>query len=116
MTTIKNPKKVYGGLKGMVLLGLMTGIRDPKLKEAFLREENPTPNALVKIAENWQSADKQMKSFGSEEDDASIHRTESDYKSRRRKYWQHGYKGQNQQAGHRACGNEKCKGFNRPCM
>ena len=48
-------------MEDMMLLGLMTGIHDPKLKEEFLRVEDPTTEKLVKIAESWQSAEKNMK-------------------------------------------------------
>ena len=99
----------------MMLLGIMTGIRDPKLKEAFLRVESPTYQALAKIAENWQSADKQMKSLSSP--DVEVNKL-SNYRSERERSWSRDRdksesenRGRSQRSGHKACGNSnKCKG------
>ena len=104
----------------MMLLGIMTGICDPKLKEAFLRVENPTYQALAKIAENWQSAEKQMKSLSSP--DVEINKL-SNYRSGRERSWSRdreeskdrGWsptdRDRSRRSGHRACGDSyKCRG------
>ena len=106
----------------MMLLGLMTGVRDHKLKQEFLRQENPTTEALVRIAENWERSDKLQKSLnphgGSRQDYARIDRTESNYKAGQKKAWQHGRrrspskppKDQNKLCKKCGKGEAKCKG------
>ena len=60
----------------MMVLSLMTGVHDPRLKEKFLRQENPTTETLVKIAESWQRAE-QLSREMEKKGGANINRTES---------------------------------------
>ena len=68
----------------MTLLGLMTGVCDTKLKEEFLRVENPTTEALVKIAENIQSAVRHSKTLNSSPVDVNM---TSAYKRGKKEAW-----------------------------
>ena len=70
----------------MTLLGLMTGIRDPKLKEEFLRVEEPTTAALVKLAESKQNAERHAGSLNPSP--ATIYQT-SAYKTEKKNQWDH---------------------------
>ena len=113
-------------MEDMMLLGLMTGIHDPKLKEEFLRVEDPTTEKLVKIAESWQSAEKNMKQL--DQDDVTIQKT-SNYKAEKERSWHRDrsprdrsgsrfppdygesrYGNQNRPWIHPNCGSGKCKG------
>ena len=98
----------------MTLLGLMTGIRDPKLKEEFLRVEEPTTAALVKLAESKQNAERHAGSLNPSP--ASIYQT-SAYKTEKKNLWDH----EHQQSRPpkptngkfpecKYCGYRKCKG------
>ena len=72
----------------MLLLGLMTGVHDQKLKEEFQRQRDPTVEGLVAIATNWEYAEKNMRNMSSRE--ARIDRTKSNYKDEKQKHWRRG--------------------------
>ena len=105
----------------MMLLSLMTGVHDPRLKEQFLRQENPTTEALVKIAESWQRAERISRDMAS--GGATVNLTKSGYQRGREENWNRrhgrsksrgpeGPKGpnQNQKPLCKACGDTRCKG------
>ena len=76
----------------IMILGLMTGVRDPKLKQEFMRQENPTIEALVKIAEDWERSERLQKSMNhgaSSELECTVNKTESHYKGNKPKLWEH---------------------------
>ena len=50
----------------VLLLELIRSVHDPKLKEEFLKQRDPTLQGLVTIAEQWQSATKVSRHFGLE--------------------------------------------------
>ena len=70
----------------MMVLSLMTGVHDPRLKEQFLRQENPTTETLVKIAESWQRAERLSRDMAPK-GGATIHRTESGYAKSKKEAW-----------------------------
>ena len=100
----------------MMVLSLMTGVHDPRLKEKFLRQENPTTETLVKIAESWQRAERLSREM-EKKGGADIRRTESGYAKGKREAWNKGRRSGSRggQSHHRkppckACGDSRCKG------
>ena len=74
----------------IMMLALMTGVRDPKLKQEFMKQENPTTEALVKIAEDWERSERLQKSMNhnaSSELECTVNKTESNYKGSKPKLW-----------------------------
>ena len=116
----------------MTLLGLLTGVRDAKLKEEFLRVENPTTAALVKIAENIQSAERHTKTLeGSLVDvkKTSMHKKGKKEAWEKRKAEQESHQGKNdkkppnQKSHCRNCGKtpackdrRSCRAFEKKCL
>ena len=102
----------------IMLLGLMTGVYDPKLKEKFLRQEKPTTEQLVKIAESWQRAERLSRDMATQ--GATANKT-SGYQAGKQKEWNnHRERSKSKGPGPRApgpkgnaecrtCGNSQCK-------
>ena len=96
----------------MMVLGLMTGVCDPKLKEKFLRQEQPTTEALVKIAESWQRAERLSRDMSSQ--GGAAVRKGSAYHAGKKREWdrrrsQSRGPDHNGNAECRTCGNKQCK-------
>ena len=99
----------------MMVLSLITGVHDPRLKEKFLRQDNPTTETLVKIAESWQRAEKISRDMADQE--ARINKTKSDYMRNKENTWDKNHNSDSPKAQEEAhntecsrCGFEDCKG------
>ena len=96
----------------VLLLELIRGVSDPKLKEEFLRQRNPTLDGLKAIAEQWQSASYVSKSLNPESESVNIYKTSSTYKSEKFNNWK---RDRNEQNSTRnisrctRCNNTDCK-------
>ena len=103
----------------MMVLSLITGVHDPRLKEKFLRQENPTTETLVKIAESWQRAEQFSRDMGPK--GANISKT--GYQRGQEEKWNRDRRGgRSQTPGRRGgpsserkplcktCGDSRCKG------
>ena len=99
----------------MLLLGLMMGVHDPKLKEEFQRQRDPTVDALVAIAENWQYAEKNMECMSDRGATVRRGRTQSHYKAGQRRDWQNRHGGRSHSGSQdrdcKFCGYRTCKGI-----
>ena len=102
----------------VMMLELISGVNDPKLREEFLKTKDPTLEKLVGIAEQWQTASNVGKNFSST---SNCYKT-SDYKANKNNQWQKD-RGNSQARSNnshdhqsrskcRKCGFSKCKGGN----
>ena len=71
-------------MEDVLLLELIRGVRDPKLKEEFLKQKEPTLNQLIQIAERWQTASHVSKDM--DEDSVNARKT-SNYKAGKADSW-----------------------------
>ena len=83
------------------LLELIRGVRDPKLREEFLKQKEPKLVDLLQIAERWQTANTVSKDMGEESMNA---RKASTYKNEKAGKWQQEAQDRGRQSG----SNEKC--------
>ena len=70
-------------IEDICLLELIRGVRDPKLKEEFLKKKKPTLNELLEIAGLWQTASH----VGKEMDDSVSAKKTSNYKAGKADQW-----------------------------
>ena len=68
-----------------MLLELIRGVRDNKLKEEFLKQKEPNLAQLVQIAERWQTASHVAKNMGM--NTVNVQKT-SNYKAGKNAKWQ----------------------------
>ena len=71
-------------LEDIRLLELIRGVQDPRLKEEFLKQKEPTLNQLLEIAERWQTAEHVGKEMDC--DSVSAKKTSS-YKAEKTNNW-----------------------------
>ena len=82
--------------EAILLVKLIRGVRDDKLRAEFLKQPNPTVENLVAIAQKWQTASVTGKAFGLD----SIHVNKagiSTYKSTKNKRWRSKHRNQTSQ-------------------
>ena len=95
----------------VLLLEMIRGVADPKLREEFLKQQNPTLDGLKAIAEQWHSATCVGKHLGVESDSVNVYkvsRPRSTYKSQKFDNWQGDQKNSKGYDCLR-CGNPRCK-------
>ena len=71
----------------ILLVELIRGVRDNKLRAEFLKQPNPTVENLVAIAQNWQTASVTGKAFGLEPIYVNKAKTTSNYKYKKNENW-----------------------------
>ena len=74
-------------MEDILLLELIPGVRDPKLKEEFLKQKEPTLNQLIQIAERWQTAWHISKDMDGSSSPLINARKTSNYKAEKAERW-----------------------------
>ena len=107
----------------VMLLELIRGVRDPKLKEEFLKQREPDLTQLVQIAERWQTASHVAKKMGL--NTVNVQKA-SNYKAGKNEQWQRDVQNQTQSPsgkGYETCGwcggkkheRDKCPARDKDC-
>ena len=96
----------------VLLLEMIRGVADLKLKEEFLKQQNPTLDGLKAIAEQWHSASYVSKHLNTESESVNVYKVKSTYKSQKLNDWSHDNKSQSQNSiDCTRCGDPKCKSW-----
>ena len=107
----------------VMLLELIRGVCDPKLKEEFLKQREPDLTQLVQIAERWQTASHVAKKMGL--NTVNVQKA-SNYKAGKNEQWQRDVQNQTQSPsgkGYETCGwcgskkheRDKCPARDKDC-
>ena len=88
----------------VLLLEMIRGVADPKLREEFLKQQNPTLDGLKAIAEQWHSANYISKHLGN--DSVNVNKV-SNYRSQKMSTWRQNSPHPKNQNKCISCGNSK---------